>query len=232
MIQYMRGDLLGIQIMVVEDDEHIRTMVKRFLQKAGYCVDDCGNGDEALERLYGKSYSLIILDIMLPGTSGQEILKELRKAQDTPVLMMTALGDDRSQLTAFSNEADDYVVKPFSMPVLVKRAEALLRRSGALRKEIRCGKLTLHPETYKAEYAGESIQLTPKEYDILSLFVQNKGRIIPHETLLVKIWGYDFDGNEGIVHANIKKLRDKLPANIIRTVKGVGYSLEGGNDEE
>lgn len=217
--------------MVVEDDEHIRTMVKRFLQKAGYGVDDCANGDEAMERLYNKNYNLVILDIMLPGTNGQEILKELRRSQDTPVLMMTALGDDRNQLAAFSNEADDYVVKPFSMPVLVKRSEALLRRSGALRKEIRCGKLTLYPESYKAEYAGETILLTPKEYEILSLFAQNKGRIILHETLLTKIWGYDFSGNEGIVHASVKKLRDKLPANIIRTVKGVGYSLGDSNDE-
>jgi two-component system, OmpR family, response regulator VanR len=223
---------LDIQILVVEDDEHIRTMVKRFLQKAGYSVDECGDGDEAMERLYSKNYSLIILDIMLPGTNGQEILKELRRSQDTPVLMITALGDDRNQLMAFSNETDDYVIKPFSMPVLVKRSEALLRRSGVLRKEIRCGKLTLYPESYKAEYAGETIFLTPKEYEILSLFAQNKGRIIPHETLLTRIWGYDFSGNEGIVHASIKKLRDKLPANVIRTVKGVGYSLEDGNNEE
>lgn len=217
---------MDIQILVVEDDDHIRDMVKKFLNNAGYCVDVCSNGSIALEKLYSKNYQLVILDIMLPGINGQDLLKEFRKIHDTPVLMMTALSDDNSQLMAFTNEADDYVVKPFSMQILIKRAEALLRRSGVLKKEIRVGKLALYPEVNNVEYDGQNIQLSPKEFEILMLLVQNKNKIVPHETLLVKIWGYDFNGNEGIVHANIKKLRDKLPKNVIRTVKGVGYCLE------
>lgn len=222
---------MDIQILVVEDDPHICNMVKKFLVNAGFNVDTCANGDRALEQLYGHNYHLVILDIMLPGLSGQELLKELRKIQDTPVLMITALSDDQNQITAFSNEADDYVTKPFSMPILVKRAEALLRRSGVLKKEIRAGKLSLYPETYGVEYDGQTIKLTPKEFEILMLFVRNKDKIIAHETLLVKIWGYDFQGNEGIVHAGINKLRSKLPENIIKTVKGVGYCLEEKSDE-
>jgi two-component system response regulator VanR len=206
-------------------------MAKKYLQNAGFSVDACSNGDLALERFYDKKYQLIILDIMLPGMNGHELLKELRKVHDTPVLMMTALNDDDNQIKAFTNEADDYVTKPFSMQILVKRAEALLRRSGVLRKEIRAGKLKLYPEAYNAEYAGQKVALTPKEFELLLLFAQNAGRIIPHETLLVSIWGYHFSGNEGIVHANIKKLRDKLPENIIKTVKGVGYCLEGAANE-
>ncbi|QUH19469.1 response regulator transcription factor [Alkaliphilus sp. B6464] len=222
---------MDIQILVVEDDMHICNMVAKFLIKTGYFVDICSDGDEALEQLYNKNYHLIILDIMLPGMNGQELLKELRKMHDTPVLMMTALSDDINQLMSFSNEADDYVIKPFSMQILVKRVEALLRRSGAIRKEITLGKMTLYPESYSARYDCENIQLTPKEFDILALFVQYKGKIVTHETLIIKIWGYNFDGNEGIVHASIKKLRDKLPVNIIKTVKGVGYCLEDVSNE-
>ena len=217
---------MDIRILVVEDDDNIRNMVYRFFKKAGYSVDTCADGDSALARFYDNRYHLVILDIMLPGINGHELLKELRKIRDTPVLMMTALSDDDNQLRAFENEADDYVTKPFSMPILIKRAEALLRRSGALKKEIRAGKLTLFPETYCIQYEGAQIALPPKEFDILHFLVQNKGKIVPHETMLTRIWGYDFKGNEGIIHATMKKLRDKLPASLIRTVKGVGYCFE------
>jgi two-component system response regulator VanR len=223
---------MNVQILVVEDDTRIQDMVCKFFRKEGWLVDACANGDKALELFYDKYYHLVILDIMLPGMNGQELLKELRLIRDTPVLMMTALSDDDNQLRAFNNHADDYVTKPFSMQILVKRAEALLRRSGALKKEIQAGKLFLFPETYGADYGGVKIALTPKEFEILELFARNAGKIITHETLLTRIWGYDFDGNEGIIHASIKKLRDKLPCNIIRTVKGVGYCLEEAGDED
>lgn len=219
---------MDIQILVVEDDEHIRNAVKTFLLNAGYCVDACSDGDEALEQFYIKNYHLVILDIMLPGMDGLDLLKEIRWDSDVPALMMTALEDDGYQLTAFSNEADDYVTKPFSMQILLKRVEALLRRSGILKKEICAGKLALYPESYKADYDGTDIRLTPREFEILLLLTQNKGKVISYGSLITKIWGYDFAGNEGIVHANIKNLRNKLPANIIKTVKGVGYRLEDG----
>lgn len=222
---------MDIHILVVEDDPHIRDMVSKFLAREGYSVDTCSDGVLALEQLCNRTYDLVLLDIMLPGMNGQALLKELRKIQDVPVLMMSALGDEDNQLTAFTNEADDYVVKPFSMPIIVKRAETLLRRSGALKKEIRFGKLALYPETYGVKYAGEPVALTPKEFEILKLFVTNRNKIIPHETLLTRIWGYDFAGNEGIIHASVKKLRDKLPAPLIKTVKGVGYRLEEIGDE-
>ena len=222
---------MDIKILVVEDDDNIRNMVYKFFKKAGYFVDACADGDSALERFYDNRYHLVVLDIMLPGINGHELLKELRKIHDTPVLMMTALSDDDNQLRAFENEADDYVTKPFSIPILIKRAEALLRRSGALKKEIHAGKLTLFPETYSVQYEGEQIALPPKEYDILHFLVQNKGKIVPHETMLIRIWGYDFTGNEGIIHATMKKLRDRLPVNLIRTVKGIGYCLEEHHNE-
>ena len=217
---------MNIHILVVEDDALLQDLVCRFLRKEGWLADACANGDDALELIYDNNYHLIILDIMLPGMNGYELLSEIRKINDTPVLMMTALSDDDNQLHAFNNHADDYVTKPFAMQILIKRSEALLRRSGALKKEIHAGRLVLFPEAFGAEYDGQRISLTPREFEILDLFARNAGKIIAHETLLTRIWGYDFSGNEGIIHASVKKLRDKLPCDIIRTVKGVGYCLE------
>ena len=217
---------MNIQILVVDDDEQIANSIQKFLQKIDFHVDVCYDGDQALEQFYNQNYHLIILDIMLPGINGHELLRELRKIQDTPVLMITALEDDDNQLRAFNGEVDDYVTKPFSMQILVKRAEAILRRSGVLKKEVCVGSLTLYPESYKSCYNDMDMQLTPKEFDMLFLLAQNKGKVIGHETLLIKIWGYDFEGNEGIVHAHMSNLRNKIPANIITTIKGVGYRLE------
>jgi two-component system, OmpR family, response regulator VanR len=215
-----------IKILVVEDDEHIRNTIKTFLINAGYSVDTSADGDEALELFYDKRHHLVILDILLPGMDGLELLKEIRRFSDAPVLMITALDGDVYQLSAFSKEADDYVTKPFSMQILLKRVEALLRRSGILRKEVCAGKLSLYPESYQAGYDNIDLSLTPREFEILLLLTKNKGRVVSHETLITHIWGYEFIGNEGIVHANIKNLRKKLPVNIIKTVIGIGYRLE------
>jgi two-component system response regulator VanR len=218
---------MAIKILLVEDDEHICNTVKAFLSEAGYQVDACLDGGEAHVKLYENSYQLVILDIMLPKMSGHELLKEFRTLSTAPVLMMTALADDASQIKAFDAEADDYVIKPFKMRILLKRVEALLRRSGALAKEVRCGKLALLPDDFRAVYNGSDLPLTLKEFEILTLLVQNKGMTLTHETILYRVWGYDFDGDgRGTVHTHIKNLRAKLPANIITTVRGVGYRLE------
>ncbi|MDR2569714.1 MAG: response regulator transcription factor [Oscillospiraceae bacterium] len=217
---------MGIEVLIVEDDESLSDIVKKFLIKEGYSVDVCADGDVALEQMYNKNYHLLVLDIMLPGVNGHELLKEYRKISNSPVLMMTALDDDENEIRAFDNEADDYITKPFSMQVFLKHVEALLRRCGFLKKEIRVGNLIIYTEYYKAQYAGTDLTLPLKEYEILLLLAQNSGKVITHETLLTRIWGFDFDGNEGIVHATMKRLRDKLPVNLIKTVKGVGYCLE------
>ena len=217
---------MKIHVLIVEDDEQIGRSVKKYLENVGFIVDTCSNGDHALELIYNKTYQLIILDIMLQGLNGQEVLKEARTISDAPILMMTALDDDDSQLRAFQNLADDYVTKPFSMQILVKRAEALLRRRGYLQKEILFGQLTLFPESYQVHYGEQSIALTPREFEILLLLIQNKGRIVSQESILTKIWGYDFSGNEGVVHVHLRNLRSKLPPAIITTVKGIGYRLE------
>ena len=217
---------MDIHILVAEDDEHIGNAIKAFLLDAGYHAELCADGQAACERLYDKKFHLAILDIMLPGMDGQEILKEFRKVSDVPVMIITALSGDSNQLRAFDNLADDFVAKPFSMQVLLKRVEALLRRSGALQKEIRFGSLCLNRETFKASWDGKELPLTLREFEILVLLANNENRVVSHETLLTKIWGYDYYSSEGTVHTHIKNLRAKLPQNIIKTIRGVGYSLE------
>ncbi|GGF95933.1 regulatory protein VanRB [Paenibacillus albidus] len=216
---------MDIRILLVEDDEHICNTVKTFLSEAGYKVDACIDGNEAHQKFFNNLYQLVILDIMLPGMSGHELLLEFRKLNNTPVLMMTALSDDENQIKAFDAEADDYVTKPFRIQLLLKRVEALLRRSGALAKEIRYSKLTLLPEDFKAVYGGVELPLTLKEFEILMLLVQGRGRTLSHEIILSRVWGYDFDGDGSTVHTHIKNLRAKMPENIIQTARGVGYRL-------
>jgi two-component system response regulator VanR len=216
---------MDIHIFVVEDDEHIGNAIKAFLLDAGYHAELCADGQKACERLYDKKFHLVILDIMLPGMDGQEILKNFRQISDAPVMMITALSGDSNQIRAFDNLADDYIQKPFSMLVLLKRVEALLRRSGALQKEIRSGELLLNRETFKAYWSGEELPLTLREFEILSLLVDNENRAVSHESLLTKIWGYDYYAGEGTVHTHIKNLRAKLPVNIIKTIRGVGYMI-------
>jgi two-component system response regulator VanR len=220
---------MDIKILVVEDDEHIGKAVKAFLQDTGYQVELCADGNAAHERIYENRYQLIILDIMLPGMDGQELLRELRKLTDVPVLMMTALSGDVHEVNAFDNLADDYITKPFSMLILLKRVEALLRRAGFLQNELRIGSLVLRPASYKAYWKEKELPLTLREFEILSLLASRENQVVSHESILTKIWGYDYFGNEGTVHTHIKNLRGKLPENIIKTIRGVGYLLERKN---
>ncbi|MCL2618531.1 MAG: response regulator transcription factor [Defluviitaleaceae bacterium] len=216
---------MDIRILVVEDNEHIRGMVTTYLREAGYIADACADGALALEMFYDKTYHLVILDIMLPGLNGHELLREIRKLGNVPVLMITALADEENQIRAFAAEADDYVTKPFNIQLLVMRAEALLRRSGVLSKEVQHGKLTLYPDALGAEYDGTPITLTRKEFEILMLLVQNRGKTLSPAAILSRVWGYDFDCDESTVWTHMKNLRQKLPENIIKTVRGAGYSV-------
>lgn len=217
---------MSIRILLVEDDEHICNAVKAFLYEAGYQVDACLDGGEAYARFYDNTYQLVILDIMLPGMNGHVLLREFRKINNTPILMMTALSDDENQIKAFDGEADDYVTKPFKIQLLLKRVEALLRRSGTLAREVRFGRLTLLPEDFKAFYDDQELTFTLKEFEILMLLVQNKGRTLPHEIILFRVWGYDFNGDRSTLHTHIKNLRAKLPEDIIKTVRKVGYRVK------
>ena len=217
---------MDIQILVVEDNEHICNTVRAYLEEAGYKVETCANGHKALEMFHDKPFHLVILDIMLPGMDGLSLLKEFKKLNNTPILIMTALSDDGNQIKAFANEADDYVTKPFNIQILRMRAESLLRRTGVLSKEIQYGKLILSPESYKVVYEDTPVALTRKEFEILLLLAQNKGKILSSAKILSSVWGFDFECDESSVWTHIKNIRSKLPDNIIKTVRGIGYSIE------
>ncbi|WP_091224633.1 response regulator transcription factor [Paenibacillus sp. BC26] len=215
-------------ILVIEDDYYIQELIAEFLRAQQYEVDVAGDGLEGWEKFQQSSYDLVILDLMLPSMHGYEICRNIRERSETPVIVLTALSEEKDQLRAFEEEADDYVTKPFSFHVLMKRVEAVLRRtrSGQSGEQLFDGRLRLDADAYKIFVDGKLIDTTTKEFDILHTLVHNAGRIMTRDMLLDKVWGYDYYGDSRIVDAHIKNIRKKLGISVIRTVKGVGYSLE------
>jgi len=218
-------------ILVAEDDARINEVVAEYMKEAGYLVLSVNDGNDAL-RLISKNHSidLFVLDIMLPGTDGLKLLEAVRKSEhhkDTPVIMLTALGDEQTQLLSFDALADDYVTKPFSPKILVKRAGALLRRSGG-ENTLEYGDIALSYESYEVTQSGERVKLTRREFEMLGVFMASAGKVLTRQQLLDQAWGYDYFGDDRIVDVHIKNLRRKLSGEMIHTIKGVGYRF-GGN---
>jgi two-component system response regulator VanR len=214
-------------ILVVEDDQYIQQLISEFLRAQNYEVDVASDGLEGWTKFQQQSYDLVILDLMLPSLDGYTICRMIREKSETPVIVMTALSEEKDQLRAFEEEADDYVTKPFSFQVLIKRVEAVLRRTrNAQSDELFDDRLRLDPDAYKVYVDGKFIETTTKEFDILLTLLNNAGRIMTRDMLLDKVWGYDYFGDSRIVDAHIKNIRKKLGIPVIRTVKGVGYALE------
>ena len=218
-------------ILVVEDDARINEVVTEYMKDAGYMVLTATDGDHALDIVSkGSSIDLFVLDIMLPGVSGLKLLEIVRQSdqhKDTPVIMLTALGDEQTQLLSFDALADDYVTKPFSPKILVRRAQALLRRSGG-GNIFEYGDITLSYESYEVTQGGERIKLTRREFEMLGILMASAGKVLTRQQLLDKAWGYDYFGDDRIVDVHIKNLRRKLVGDVIHTIKGVGYKF-GGN---
>lgn len=214
-------------ILVVEDDQYIQQLISEFLRAQNYEVDVASDGLEGWTKFQQQSYDLVILDLMLPSLDGYTICRMIREKSQTPVIVMTALSEEKDQLRAFEEEADDYVTKPFSFQVLMMRVEAVLRRTrNAQSDELFDDRLRLDPDAYKVYVDGKFIETTTKEFDILQTLLNNAGRIMTRDMLLDKVWGYDYFGDSRIVDAHIKNIRKKLGIPVIRTVKGVGYALE------
>ena len=214
-------------VLVVEDDENIREVVTEYLQDSAFIVLHADNGREALSLIAAHDdIDLIILDIMLPEVSGLDILKVIRTERQTPVIMLTAMDDEYTQIISFDGKADDYVTKPFSPKLLVKRAEALLRRSGKTGDILQIGPVTIDVDSYEAYENGRHIQLTLRELELLKTLMQHQGKVLSRQQLLNLVWGYDYFGDERIVDVHIKNVRKKFQDNIIATVKGVGYKIE------
>ena len=219
-------------VMVIEDEKEIRDLVRYNLEREGFRVSAAADGDTGLDQLFAERPDMLVLDLMLPGKNGLEILRELRSEATTrelPVLVLTARGAEMDKLLGFDHGADDYLTKPFSPRELIARVRALLRRSRPSRDPaaLEFGELRIDPLAREVRMAGSELVLTPREYDLLVFFVQNSGRVLTRDELLRKVWGYDYIGDTRTVDVHVRRLRMKLGEQnrLIETVTGVGYKF-------
>ena len=222
-----------MKILVVDDEEKIRLIIREYLENNGYYVDEAESGMDALDKLKTHTYDLCILDIMMPKMDGFTMLKECPKDRRVPTIVLSARGDEYDKLSGFDLGIDDYVTKPFSPKELVARVKAVLHRSkNELFDIYEYNDLVINYSSHIVKLYNKTLNLTPKEFDILSFLVQNKNIAISREQLLSNLWGYDFFGDDRTVDAHIKMLRNNLAdyRDHIITVRGVGYKYV--EDEE
>lgn len=218
-----------INILVADDEIRIRKLLADFLRKEGYTVLQAADGAEAVEVFTKNKVHLVILDVMMPKMDGWEALTQIRKISDVPVIMLTAKTEEYYQLNSFRLGVDDYVPKPFSPGVLMARVNALLRRSGAVNNAVKTfGGLTIDDAARKVTLDGRTLELTPKEYDLLSFFTSNAGIALSREQILNSVWSFDYYGDLRTVDTHVKQLRAKLGDYGVRiaTVRGIGYRFE------
>ncbi len=231
----------GSRILVVDDEERIRRLLKMYLEKEGYEIEEAEDGETALRKAQDEDFDLIVLDLMLPGIDGIEVCSRLRQQKATPVLMLTAKGEEVNRVQGFEVGADDYVVKPFSPREVIFRIKAILRRSSAtafLSKELNRSNnivfphLVIEHDAHRVTASGQEVNLTPKEYELLHYLASTPDKVFSREELLKDVWNYDFFGDLRTVDTHVKRLREKLnrvsaeAAAMITTVWGVGYKLE------
>jgi two-component system OmpR family response regulator len=227
------------KILIVEDDSNLQAIIAYNLRKESYEVNACDDGKEALEVARREKPDLIILDIMLPGLSGLDICRILRKESTVPILMLTARTEETDKIVGLELGADDYMSKPFSMKEFLARVRAMLRRAGMMEvkpshipKIVTIGDIKIDVSRHQVVVRGVQIELTPKEFDLLAFLAENKGLVFTRERLLEKVWEYDYAGDTRTVDVHVRWLRQKIetdPANPIYlvTVRGTGYKLEG-----
>lgn len=215
-----------MNILIVEDDTTIREGVAEFLKENNYEVFCAGDGEAALELLKNTNIHLALLDIMLPGKSGLEVLTELRTFSDLPVIMLTAITDEEMQVKTFDELADDYICKPFSLILLLKRIEALLRTRYQTESIWKYQETVVDFSGYRATYQGQDAHVTPKEIKLLKVLLDHKGQVVSREQILDQIWNEAESPYDRVVDVYVKNLRKKLHLECIVTVKGIGYKLE------
>lgn len=215
-----------MNILIVEDDTAIREGVAEFLKENEYEVLCAEDGEKALEILKSKEIHLALLDIMLPKKNGIEVLKELRTFSELPVIMLTAVTDEETQVQTFDNFADDYICKPFSLILLLKRIEALLRARYKTEDTWKYKDAVVDFSGYRATYLGKDAAVTPKEIKLLAVLLENAGQVVSRDQILDRIWGEEESPFDRVVDVYVKNLRKKLQLDCIITVKGVGYKLE------
>lgn len=214
------------RILAVEDDADILDLLLTYLSRAGYDASGARDAEAALSSMKAAPPDLILLDVLLPGADGFTLCEVIRRRSRVPILMLTALDDEKSQLRGFDLGVDDYIPKPFSMPVLLAKIEAVLRRSGmGGHRRLSCGALALDLEAHEASIGGRPVALTLREFELLRVLLLNRGIVLSRQTLLNRVWSYDFLGDERIVDTHIKNLRRKLGLDLIETIRGVGYRI-------
>ncbi|SDE46112.1 two-component system, OmpR family, response regulator VanR [Paenibacillus sp. cl6col] len=219
---------MNYQILVVEDDQEIRELIKQFLMTQHYSVEVASDGIEGMKQFNKQSFDLILLDVMMPNLNGFEVAKMIRSESNVPIILLTALEEEQDQLKGFDLGIDDYITKPFSFHVLIRRVEAVLRRSkdqgtnnGLVFKEIQ-----VDCDAYKVYVNEIEIPLTTKEFEIVQLLVQNEKKVLTRESIVEKVWGYDYYGETRVIDTHIKNIRKKLDIPYIKTVKGIGYKID------
>lgn len=220
------------RILLVEDDREIRDMICRFFQmkKDNIIVDTAKNGEEGLDKTFESQYDLLLLDVMMPFLDGFEVCREVRRYSDIPIMFITARTTQEDMLTGYALGCDDYIIKPFPLPVLYEKIKALIKRSkGLVRSDLlSAGKITLNPNNGVVKCGSQEISLKAKEYGILRVLLENKGNIVTRETLLNKVWGYDALVDDRVLDTHIKNLRKALGncKDQLKTVRRRGYKIE------
>ena len=222
-----------IKILVVDDEARMRKLVKDFLSIKGYQVLEAGDGEEAVDLFFEqKDIALIILDVMMPKMDGWEVCREIRKNSKVPIIMLTARGDERDELLGFELGVDEYISKPFSPKILVARVEAILRRTGQSNPDeiLSAGGIVIDKAAHQATVDDKPMDLSFKEFELLTYFLENEGIALSREKILNSVWNYDYFGDARTIDTHVKKLRSKMgdKGEYIKTVWGMGYKFEVG----
>lgn len=220
-----------LKVLVVDDESRMRKLVRDFLTKSGYNVLEAEDGERAVDLFFQeKDIALIILDVMMPKMDGWQVCREIRNFSKVPIIMLTAKGDERDELQGFELGVDEYISKPFSPKILVARVEAILRRTNQLKQTevLEYGGIEIDRAAHQVRLDGKSVELSFKEFELLTFFVENRGIALSREKILNSVWNYDYFGDARTIDTHVKKLRSKLgeKGDLIKTIWGMGYKLE------
>ena len=220
-----------LKILVVDDESRMRKLVRDFLEREGFAVLEAGDGQEAVEIFYEhKDIALIILDVMMPHMDGWETCREIRKDSKVPIIMLTARSEERDELQGFELGVDEYISKPFSPKILVARVEAILRRTNALSQDklLQVNGIEIDKSAHIVKIDGKEIELSFKDFELLTYFMENQGIALSREKILNNVWNYDYFGDARTIDTHVKKLRSKMgdKGDCIKTIWGIGYKFE------
>ena len=220
-----------LKVMVVDDESRMRKLVRDFLVRQDFDVIEAGDGEQAVDLFFEeKDIALIILDVMMPKMDGWQVCREIRKHSKVPIIMLTARGDEQDELLGFELGVDEYISKPFSPKILVARVEAILRRTNAISSDsvITAGILSLDKAAHQVKVDGQEVELSFKEFELLTYFLENEGIALSREKILNSVWNYDYFGDARTIDTHVKKLRRKLgeKGEMIKTIWGMGYKFE------